>query len=127
VERRTALRHPARLCPAPEAKYLWSYGADSREFGGMDHQAYVKDLAQVEPRVEQAWQQFGLFWRATAPGALESGVKIHNSMRVVPNSRGSEVIFMRFRQPDMSDEQFAEDAEWVEKDLRLLKDLLEKC
>ena len=47
---------------------------------------------------------------------LESGVKIHNPMRVVPNGRGSEVIFILFRQPDMSDAQFAADAQWVEKD-----------
>jgi hypothetical protein len=33
---------------------------------------------------------------------------------------------MLFRQPDMSDEKFLEDAKWVEKDLRILKDLLEK-
>jgi len=57
---------------------------------------------------------------------LESGVKIHNPMRVVPNGRGSEIIFTLFRQPDMSDEKFSEDAKWVEKDLRILKDLLEK-
>jgi sulfane dehydrogenase subunit SoxC len=30
--------------PALEAKYLWSYGADYGEFGGIYHQAYVKDL-----------------------------------------------------------------------------------
>jgi sulfane dehydrogenase subunit SoxC len=30
--------------PAPQAKYLWSCGADYGEFGGMYHQAYVKDL-----------------------------------------------------------------------------------
>ena len=30
--------------PAPEAKYLWSYGADYGEFGGIYHEAYVKDL-----------------------------------------------------------------------------------
>ena len=30
--------------PAPEAKYLWSYGADYGEFGGNYHEAYVKDL-----------------------------------------------------------------------------------
>jgi DMSO/TMAO reductase YedYZ molybdopterin-dependent catalytic subunit len=30
--------------PAPEAQYLWSYGADYGEFGGMYHQAYIKDL-----------------------------------------------------------------------------------
>lgn len=57
---------------------------------------------------------------------LESGVKIHNPMRVVPNGSGSEVVFILFRQPDTSDEKFSEDAKWVEKDLRILKDLLEK-
>ena len=30
--------------PTPEAKYVWSYGTDYGEFGGMYHQAYVKDL-----------------------------------------------------------------------------------
>jgi hypothetical protein len=57
---------------------------------------------------------------------LESGVTFHNPMRVLPNGRSSEVIFTLFRQPDMSDEKFSEDAKWVEKDLRILKDLLEK-
>jgi hypothetical protein len=56
---------------------------------------------------------------------LESGVQIHNPMRVVPNGGGSEVIFTLFRRPDMSDEKFSEDAQWVEKDLQILKALLE--
>jgi DMSO/TMAO reductase YedYZ molybdopterin-dependent catalytic subunit len=30
--------------PAPEARYLWSYGADRGEFAGIYHDAYVKDL-----------------------------------------------------------------------------------
>jgi hypothetical protein len=57
---------------------------------------------------------------------LESGVTFHNPMRVVPNGQSSEVIFTLFCQPDMSDEKFSEDAEWVEKDLTILRDLLEK-
>jgi len=57
---------------------------------------------------------------------LESGDKIRNPMRVVPNGSGSEIVFTLFRQPDISDEKFSEDAKWVEKDLRILKDLLEK-
>jgi hypothetical protein len=57
---------------------------------------------------------------------LESGGKMHNPMRVVPNGLGSEVIFTLFRQPGVSDEQFAEDTQWVEKDLRMLRDLLEQ-
>lgn len=57
---------------------------------------------------------------------LESGVRIWNPMRVVPRGKGSEIIFTLFRQPDMSDEKFAEDAKWVEKDLKRLKGLLEQ-
>ncbi|MBI4092951.1 MAG: SRPBCC family protein [Candidatus Kerfeldbacteria bacterium] len=56
---------------------------------------------------------------------LESGERVHNPMRVVPNGTGSEVIFSLFRQLDMADEKFSEDAQWVEKDLKILKSLLE--
>ena len=57
---------------------------------------------------------------------LESGVTVHNPMRVVPNGKGSEFIFTLIRQPGMSDEKFAEDKAAVEKDLRTLKALLER-
>jgi carbon monoxide dehydrogenase subunit G len=57
---------------------------------------------------------------------LESGVTIHNPMRVVPNGDGSEFIFTLIRQPGMSDAQFAKDKAAVEIDLKTLKDLLER-
>lgn len=57
---------------------------------------------------------------------LESGVTIHNPMRVVPNGDGSEFVFTLIRQPGMSDDQFMKDKAAVEKDLRTLKDLLER-
>lgn len=47
-------------------------------------------------------------------------------MRVVPNGDGSEFLFSLFRQPGMSDEAFAKDKAAVEKDLKTLKDLLER-
>lgn len=56
---------------------------------------------------------------------LDSGAVVHNPMRVVPNGDGSEFIFTLFRQPGMTDEQFAEDKRAVEKDLATLKELLE--
>jgi hypothetical protein len=59
-------------------------------------------------------------WVSTQPG-----VKIYIPMRVIPNGRGSELIFTLFRSPDMSEEEFAADAEWVMRDLNSLKDLLE--
>ena len=56
---------------------------------------------------------------------LDSGVVVHNPMRVVPNGNGSEFIFTLLRQPEMSEDQFADDAQAVTKDLRTLKALLE--
>lgn len=55
----------------------------------------------------------------------ESGTEIYVPMRAISNGRGSEVTLMLFRLPDMSDEQYAEDARLMEKDLATLKQLLE--
>lgn len=56
---------------------------------------------------------------------LGSGVEIHVPMRVLPNGKGSEVLFTLFQTPDMLDEEFAEDTTQVERDLATLKTLLE--
>ena len=47
-------------------------------------------------------------------------------MRVFPNKDGSELVFTLYRRPDMSDQEFTEDVQSVEKDLAKLKTLLEK-
>jgi len=57
---------------------------------------------------------------------LPSGVKVYNPMRVFPNNDGSELVFTLYRRPDVSDQEFAEDANSVERDLAKLKLLLEK-
>ena len=56
---------------------------------------------------------------------LDSGLVVHNPMRVLPHGEGSEFVFSLFRQPDMTDEAFAADARAVETDLLRLKALLE--
>ncbi|WP_300426898.1 SRPBCC family protein [uncultured Thalassolituus sp.] len=56
---------------------------------------------------------------------LDSGVVVHNPMRVVPNGDGSEFIFTLLRQPGISEEHFAQDKNAVEKDLKKLKEILE--
>jgi hypothetical protein len=53
------------------------------------------------------------------------GVEVYIPMRVLPNGQGSEVVFTLFRTPDMSEEQFAADAELVAHDLETLKSILE--
>jgi len=56
---------------------------------------------------------------------LESGVTVHNPIRVIPNGTGSTVTFTLMRPAGVSDEQFNDDAKWIEKDLAALKTLLE--
>lgn len=57
---------------------------------------------------------------------LESGVKVHNPMRVMPNGEGSELLFTLIRRPEMSDEQFGADRAAIAADLQTLKNLLER-
>lgn len=56
---------------------------------------------------------------------FESGLVVHNPLRVVPNGSGSEVTFALFRRAEMSDDDLAADAEKVAADLVTLKKLLE--
>jgi len=70
-----------------------------------------------------AWNEFGVLDHDVI---TEGGDSFHNPMRVVPNGKGSEVTFMLFRREGVSDEEFSADAEWVSKDLRILKDIVEK-
>lgn len=55
----------------------------------------------------------------------ESGPEIYIPLRVIANGAGSEVIFTLFRLPGVSAEKIAEDADWVRRDLKALKALLE--
>ena len=53
------------------------------------------------------------------------GVDLLVPMRVVPNGRGSEVIFTLFQLPMIPDENFAKDIIKVRTDLRTLKGVME--
>jgi hypothetical protein len=57
---------------------------------------------------------------------IESGLRVYNALRIVPNGDGCEVMFTLLRLPGMTDEQFAADAAHVQKDLASLKSLMEK-
>jgi hypothetical protein len=56
---------------------------------------------------------------------LPTGETVHNPLRVIPNGKGSEVVFTLFRRAGVSAGEFARDARAVEKDLGTLKRLLE--
>lgn len=52
------------------------------------------------------------------------GVEVYIPLRVIANAGGAEVMLTLFRQPGMSAEKFATDAEWVERDLAALRMLV---
>jgi len=54
------------------------------------------------------------------------GPELRVPMRVVPNDYGSEVMLTLFRRAGMSEEAFSRDARAVTKDLKNLKEILEK-
>lgn len=54
-----------------------------------------------------------------------SAEEVYIPLRVVANGSGCDIQFTLFRQPGMDDATFASDAEWVLRDLRALKALLE--
>jgi hypothetical protein len=47
-------------------------------------------------------------------------------LRVVQNGDGAEVIITLYRQPGMDDERFAGDIKLINRDLKLLKALVEQ-
>ena len=55
-----------------------------------------------------------------------SGQSVYIPMRLITNGSGCELLFTLFREPNMSDAQFASDAGFVQRDLDGLKQLLEK-
>jgi hypothetical protein len=57
---------------------------------------------------------------------LPTGHEIYVPLRVIANGSGSELQFTLFRQPDITDQRFQEDADWVLRDLTRLKEVLEQ-
>lgn len=53
------------------------------------------------------------------------GTTVYVPLRVVPGQNGCELVLTLFRPPDMPDERFAADAEWVMRDLNVAKRILE--
>jgi pimeloyl-ACP methyl ester carboxylesterase len=101
----------------------WAAGLVRSEIR-QDGDAWVADAPFGTVRVKFAERNaFGVMDHDVT---LESGVVVHNPMRVVPRGAGSELIFMLIRQPGMSDEQFTRDRAAVQRVLETLKALLER-
>jgi hypothetical protein len=101
-------------------KWATGLGGSIKEVNG----EWIADAPMGKVKIKVAEEnKFGILDHEVV---LESGVTINNPMRVIANGKGSEIFFTLIRQPGVSDEKFAQDAQWVEKDLKILKGLLEK-
>ena len=54
---------------------------------------------------------------------LGDGSEVYVPLRIVANGGGAEVMLTLYRQPGMSDDAFAADADWVRRDLATLRRL----
>jgi hypothetical protein len=106
----------------PENLSKWATGLGPVKSVGADWLADVPAVGQVKLRFVER-NPFGVLDHDVL---LPSGATVHNAIRAIPNGSGTEVVFAVLRQPDASDEKFAADAAWVDKDLHILKDLLER-
>jgi hypothetical protein len=84
---------------------------------------WIADTQQGPARVRFSEPNaFGVLDHAVT---LPKGRSVYVPLRVVARGAGCELELTLFRQPDMSDAQFAADAEWVKRDLDAAKRLLE--
>lgn len=102
---------------------LWAEGLARSE---VKREGQVWILSSPLGRARIRFAQMNAFGVMDHDVELDSGVVIHNPMRVLPNGNGSEFVFSLFRQPGMSEEQFVADELAVSKDLKRLKELLEQ-
>lgn len=107
----------------PENLPLWAAGLASSEIQ-QEGDAWVADAPFG--RVNIRFAKTNAFGVMDHDVELESGLVVHNPMRVVPNGSGSEFIFTLVRQAGMSEAQFKQDAQAVALDLKRLKALLEQ-
>lgn len=97
--------------------------------------AFCKSIRQTESGwiIDTPDGEVGLrFEKANIYGVLDHYVRlapdmeIHVPMRVLKNGDVSEVIFTLFRLPGMSDVDDARDRDMVQKDLQMLKTVMER-
>jgi hypothetical protein len=119
IDRPAAEAYEFLSAPENFAKWASGIGGGLRPAGG----EWVAETAQGTVKV--------CFSERNAHGVLDHSVtlpqgrSVYVPLRVHPSGRGCELELTLFRQPEMSDEKFAADAEWVMRDLNTAKRLLE--
>jgi hypothetical protein len=106
--------------PENFAKWMWGPGTSLRQPGA----DWVADTAEGRVMVRLSERNsFGVLdYSVTRP----NGMTVYVPLRVVAKGGGCcELVLTLFRQPDIADEKFAADAEWVMRELFVAKRILE--
>ena len=84
---------------------------------------WLADTAEGQVKIRfSAHNPYGVLDHWVTPPA---GEEIYIPMRLIANGDGCDLHFTLFRLDHMSDEKFEADADWVLRDLAVLKQLLE--
>lgn len=119
IERSAAEAYEFLWPPENFAKWASGLGGSLREADG----AWVAQTPEGPVRVRFSEpNSFGVLDHSVE---LPSGTSVYIPLRVVPKEGGCELVLTLFRQPGMSDDKFAADAEWVMRDLQAAKRILE--
>ena len=116
-------RHAYALAADPMRLPDWASGLAKSTLTPAGHH-WVVDTPQGRARLRFApANEFGVLDHWVTP---EGAAELYMPFRVIDvGGDACELQFTLLRQPHMDDAAFAHDAEWIAKDLRALKDLLE--
>lgn len=120
IERSAAEAYDFLCVPENFPKWASGLGTSLRKVG----EDWVAQTAQGPVRV--CFSERNSFGVLDHSVALPRGTSVYVPLRVLPRDRGCELELTLFRQPGMSDEKFAADAEWVRRDLQTAKRILEQ-
>lgn len=107
---------------APENFPHWASGLCS-SIQPLDAELWLAQTPQGPMRVRFSPRNpFGVLDHDVLP---KDAPAIHIPLRLIANGDGCELLLTLLRQPQMDDATFERDAQWVERDLRAIKALLE--
>ncbi len=108
---------------------VWRPGDFPKWASGLSKSALIKDgdawkAEGPEGPIRITFTDHNVFGVMDHYVTLGDGTVIYVPLRVIRNGDGAEVLLTLFRQPGMTDAQFAADAEWIARDLLALKALV---
>ena len=119
IDRPAAEAYDFLSVPENFARWASGLGGSLRRAGG----DWIAETA--EGPVKVCFSERNTFGVLDHSVTLPQGRSVYVPLRVLPKNKGCELELTLFRQPEMSDEKFAADAEWILRDLNAAKRLLE--